>query len=77
MREHGVEPIETVETWSAVAELPPEAVAAITLPIERGFKADGARHERRDMKSCFGCHKRVAKADYLFTLKQLKAFAGK
>ena len=41
------------------------------------FKADGARHERRDMKSCFGCHKRVAKADYLFTLKQLKAFAGK
>ena len=41
------------------------------------FKADGTRHKRRDMKSCFGCHKRVAKADYLFTLKQLKAFAGK
>ena len=41
LREHGVEPIETVETWGAMAELPPEAVAAVTLPVERGFKADG------------------------------------
>lgn len=41
------------------------------------FKADGTRHARRDMKSCFGCHKRVAKADYVFTLKELKAFSGK
>lgn len=41
------------------------------------FKADGARDNRRDMKSCFGCHKRVAKSDYVFTMKQLKAFAGK
>jgi hypothetical protein len=41
------------------------------------FKADGARHKKRDMKSCFACHKRVARTDYLFTLKQLKAFANK
>jgi hypothetical protein len=39
------------------------------------FKADGSRHPKRDMKSCFGCHKRVMKSDYVFTLKQLKAFA--
>jgi len=41
------------------------------------FKADGSRHERRDMKSCFACHKQVSRNDYVFTLKQLKAFAGK
>ena len=39
------------------------------------FKADGARHARRDMKSCFTCHKRVTRDNYVFTLKQLKAFA--
>jgi len=40
------------------------------------FKADGSRHKRRDMKSCFACHKRVTRDDYIFTLKELRAFAG-
>ncbi len=41
VREHGVEPVESVEVWSEVEALPPQAVAAVTLPIERGFRADG------------------------------------
>ena len=36
------------------------------------FLPDGKRHSRTDMTSCFTCHKKVAKDDYLFTAAQLK-----
>ena len=42
LREHGTEPIETVDTFPEVAALPDGSVAAITLPVERGFSAEGA-----------------------------------
>ena len=42
LREHGTEPIETVETYAEVAALPAGTVAAVTLPVERGFTAEGA-----------------------------------
>lgn len=41
------------------------------------FLPDGKRHKNKDMKSCFGCHKRKTKDDYVFTLKQLRAQAAK
>lgn len=41
------------------------------------FHKNGKRHAKLDMKSCFGCHKRKAKDDFVFTLKQLKAHAAK
>ena len=41
------------------------------------FTADGTRHKNRDMKSCFGCHKRKSRDDFVFTLKQLRAQAAK
>ena len=39
------------------------------------FNADGTRHESLDMKSCFGCHKSLAAADFVFTMDALKGFA--
>ena len=41
------------------------------------FHPDGTRHKNRSMKSCFGCHKRKTKDDFVFTLKQLRAQAAK
>jgi transcription-repair coupling factor (superfamily II helicase) len=41
LREHGTEPIETVDAFDAVQGLPAGTVAAVTLPIERGFAAEG------------------------------------
>lgn len=41
------------------------------------FGKDGARHEDRDMKSCFGCHKAQARNDFVFTLPALKSFTRK
>jgi transcription-repair coupling factor (superfamily II helicase) len=42
LREHGTEPVETVDTYAEVGALPAGTVAAVTLPVERGFTADGA-----------------------------------
>ena len=42
LREHGTEPIEMVETYAEVAALPAGTIAAVTLPVERGFTAEGA-----------------------------------
>jgi len=36
------------------------------------FLPDGKRHSRTDMTSCFTCHTKVAKDDYVFTATQLK-----
>ncbi|MDE0810912.1 MAG: DEAD/DEAH box helicase, partial [Alphaproteobacteria bacterium] len=42
LRDHGIELIDTVDTYADVAALPAGTIAAVTLPIERGFLADGA-----------------------------------
>jgi transcription-repair coupling factor (superfamily II helicase) len=42
LREHGTEPIEPVGTYGEVAALPEGTIAAVTLPVERGFAVDGA-----------------------------------
>ena len=42
LREHGLQALETVETWSAAQALPPESAALVTLGVERGFRSDDA-----------------------------------
>jgi hypothetical protein len=39
------------------------------------FNAEKQVNDKANLKTCFGCHKPKASADYLFTLDQLKAAA--
>lgn len=41
------------------------------------FTAAGARHAKPSMTACFACHKRKAKDDFVFSLKQLRARAAR
>ncbi len=38
----------------------------------QSFKADKTVNDKADLKKCFGCHKPMEKADYLFTYEAMK-----
>lgn len=39
------------------------------------FRADGERNTKANIKRCFGCHLRMKRGDFVFTMKELRAAA--